>query len=145
MSIHSVADVSAKEDVLAEAVSRVAISDAEAADVGTTVETANAEDSDVVTMPAEKTAVTGRTAGSAAVTDVAETRTVRTKENEAVAIKRQQTASSQVTAKNGNVRNVKRRKNPVSATASPRERDNENSYIFAAKAAVVLLRQIVYS
>lgn len=40
---------------------------------------------------------------------------------------------------------VKRRKNPVSATASPRERDNENSYIFAAKAAVVLLRQIVYS
>lgn len=59
--------------------------------------------------------------------------------------KRQQNASSQVTAKNGNVRSVKRRKNPVSATASPRERDNENSYIFAAKAAVVLLRQIVYS
>lgn len=159
MNIQSVAIASGTEAGPAEVMVKVAAS-AEAADVGTTVETANAEDSAVVTVPAAKTAAMGRTAGSDAVKDAAETteaqvplrtkdaaetRTVRTKENGAAAIKRQQTASSQVTEKNGNVRSVKRRKNPASATASPRERDNENSYIFAAKAAVVLLRQIVYS
>ena len=136
MSMRSAVVVSAREDVSAEAVTKAVTSDAEAADAGITAGTmrniVNVADSAVVTAPAAKTAAMGRTAGSAA-------------ENAAVAIKRQQNASSQVTAKNGNVRSVKRRKNPVSATASPRERDNENSYIFAAKAAVVLLRQIVYS
>ena len=138
MSMRSAVVVSAREDVSAEAVTKAVTSDAEAADAGITAGTmrniVNVADSAVVTAPAAKTAAMGRTAGSAAAT-----------ENAAVAIKRQQNASSQVTAKNGNVRSVKRRKNPVSATASPRERDNENSYIFAAKAAVVLLRQIVYS
>ena len=138
MSMRSAVVVSAREDVSAEAVTKAVTSDAEAADAGITAGTmrniVNVADSAVVTAPVAKTAAMGRTAGSAAAT-----------ENAAVAIKRQQNASSQVTAKNGNVRSVKRRKNPVSATASPRERDNENSYIFAAKAAVVLLRQIVYS
>ena len=118
MSMHSAAVVSVKEDVLAEAVTKVVTLDVETEDAGTVGKTANAEDLAVVTETAERTQVPVK------AEDAAEMRTVRMKGNGAVAIKRHQTVSFPVTEKNGNAGNVRRRKNPVSATVSLRERNN---------------------
>ena len=77
MNIQSVATASGTEDDPAEAMVKAAALAEETEDAalvaGTTVETAHVEDSGVMTVLAAKTVVMQRTAGSDAVTDVAET------------------------------------------------------------------------
>lgn len=144
MITYSVADVSERRDASAEVMAKAAVSAEETAEESMAVKTENAEDSAVVTETVERTAapVPARTE------DAAEMRTVKTEENGAAVIKRQRTANTPETEPREKQKRERNGKSQASATASPRERDLnfiEEFYGFAAKAAVVLSRQIVYS
>ena len=139
MNIQSVAIASGTEAGPAEAMVKVAalaeeMEDGDSAAV-TTVETAHVEDSGVMTVLAAKTVVMQRTAGSDAVTDVAETTeaqvpvriedaaevtAVKTEENGTTATEKTQIVSPPQREKRKSERNGKSR---ASATASPREND----------------------
>lgn len=139
MNIQSVAIASGTEADPAEAMVKAAASTEETEDgdsaAVTTVETANVEDSGVMTVLAAKIVVMQRTAGSDAVTDVAETteapvplRTedaaevtaAKTEENGTTATGKTQIVSPPQREKRKSERNGKSR---ASATASPREND----------------------
>ena len=139
MNIQSVAIVSGTETGPSEAVVKAAASAEETEDgdsaAVTTVETAHVEDSGVMTVLAAKTVVMQRTAGSDAVTDVAETTeaqvpvriedaaevtAVKTEENGTTATEKTQIVSPPQREKRKSERNGKSR---ASATASPREND----------------------
>lgn len=139
MNIQSVAIASGTEAGPAEAMVKAAalaeeMEDGDSAAV-TTVETAHVEDSGVMTVLAAKTVVMQRTAGSDAVTDVAETTeaqvpvriedaaevtAVKTEENGTTATEKTQIVSPPQREKRKSERNGKSR---ASATASPREND----------------------
>ena len=139
MNIQSVAIASGTEADPAEAMVKAAalaeeMEDGDSAAV-TTVETAHVEDSGVMTVLAAKTVVMQRTAGSDAVTDVAETTeaqvpvriedaaevtAVKTEENGTTATEKTQIVSPPQREKRKSERNGKSR---ASATASPREND----------------------
>lgn len=134
MTTYSVADVSERRDASAEVMAKAAVSAEETADAASAVVTETAERT-VAPVPAR-------------TEDAAEMRTVRTEENGAAVIKRQRTANIPETEPREKQKRERNGKSRASATASPRERDLnfiEEFYGFAAKAAVVLLRQIVYS
>ena len=142
MNIQSVAIASGTEADPAEAMVKVVALAEETEDDAlaavTTVETANVEDSGVMTVLAAKTVVMQRTAGSDAVTDVAETTeapapvriedtaevtAVKTEENGTTATGKTQIVSPPQTEqreKRKSERNVKSR---ALATASPKEND----------------------
>ena len=139
MNIQSVAIASGTEVDPAEAMVKAAASTEETEDgdsaAVTTVETAHVEDSGVMTVLAAKTVVMQRTAGSDAVTDVAETTeaqvpvriedaaevtAVKTEENGTTATEKTQIVSPPQREKRKSERNGKSR---ASATASPREND----------------------
>ena len=139
MNIQSVAIASGTEAGPAEAMVKVVAlaeetEDGDSAAV-TTVEAANVEDSGVMTVLAAKTVVMQRTAGSDAVTDVAETTeaqvpvriedaaevtAVKTEENGTTATEKTQIVSPPQREKRKSERNGKSR---ASATASPRGND----------------------
>ena len=144
MIMYSAADGSEKKDASAETMAKAAVSAEETADGRSAAKTGTAEDSAVVTETAGMTEVPV----PARTEDAAETRTVRTEENGAAATKRQRTVNTPETERSEKRKRERSGKSRASATASPRERNLnliEEFYGFAAKAAVVLLRQIVYS
>ena len=142
MNIQSVAIASGTEAGPAEAMVKVAALAEETEDAAlaavTTVETANVEDSGVMTVLAAKTVVMQRTAGSDAVTDVAETTeaqvpvriedaaevtAVKTEENGTTATEKTQIVSPPQREQREKRKSERNGKSRASATASPREND----------------------
>ena len=142
MNIQSVAIASGTEAGPAEAMVKVAALAEETEDAAlaavTTVETANVEDSGVMTVLAAKTVVMQRTAGSDAVTDVAETTeaqvpvriedaaevtAVKTEENGTTATGKTQIVSPPQREQREKRKSERNGKSRASATASPREND----------------------
>ena len=144
MIMYSAADGSERKDVSAETMAKTAVSAEVTADGGSAAKTGTAEDLAAVTETAGMTEVLV----PARTEDAAEMRTARTEENGAAATKRQRTVNTPGTERREKQKRERNGKSRASATASPRERNLnliEEFYGFAAKAAVVLLRQIVYS
>ena len=142
--MYSAVDGSERRDVSAEVMAKAAASAEETAEEGMVEKTGTAEDSAVETETAGMMVIPV----PARTEDAAEMKAVRTEENGAAATKRQRTANTPGTEQKEKQKRERSGRNRASATASRRERDLnliEEFYGFAAKAAVVLLRQIVYS
>ena len=142
MNIQSVAIASGTEAGPAEAMVKAAalaeeMEDGDSAAV-TTVETAHVEDSGVMTVLAAKTVVMQRTAGSDAVTDVAETTeaqvpvriedaaevtAAKTEENGTTETGKTQIVSPPQREQREKQKSERNGKSRASATASPREND----------------------
>ena len=83
-----------------------------------------------------------------ATADAAEMTVMKTEESGTTATGKMRTVNTPETERREKQKSARSGKSRGSATASPGEKDlniNEKTYGFAAKAAVVLLRQIVYS